>query len=87
VELGAAHTRATILDVSYGGLRLAVRDAGPLPTTFAITLPRENVKVSAHRVWTVDSADDGQVYCGAESAESDAERWRGFVDSLQDLAP
>jgi DNA-binding NtrC family response regulator len=85
VELGVAHTRATILDVSYGGVRLAVRDAETLPTTFFITVPSENVKVAAHRVWTADSATDDQVYCGAELAEADTERWRRFVDSLHAL--
>jgi DNA-binding response OmpR family regulator len=90
VEVGAAHTRATILDFSYGGVRLAFRDASQIPTTFDITLPKGptgNVTVSAHRIWTADSADGDQVCCGAELTESADDHWREFVDSLQELTP
>jgi DNA-binding response OmpR family regulator len=86
VEVGAAKTRATILDFSYGGVRLAFPDAASIPTTFDITLPKGNVTVTAHRVWTADSADGDQVCCGAELTESTGDRWREFVDSLQGLA-
>lgn len=85
VEVFAAHNRATILDVSYGGVRLAFRDAGPIPTTFGIRLPKGDVTVTAHRVWTADSADGDQVCCGAELTEAAANVWREVVDSLQDL--
>ena len=84
VALGGSNTRATILDLSYGGLRLAFREAGPIPSTFDITLPIDNVMVTAHLVWTASSVGDDQVHCGVELSEADAERWRGFVDSLQD---
>jgi DNA-binding NarL/FixJ family response regulator len=85
VEVLAADTRATILDVSYGGVRLAFRAPGPIPTTFGITLPKGNVTVTAHRVWTADSADGDQVCCGAELTEAAADVWRQVVDSLRDL--
>lgn len=85
VEVIAADTRATILDVSYGGVRLAFRDAGPIPTTFGITLPKGNVTVTANRVWTADSTDGGPVCCGAEMTEAAADAWREMVDSLRDL--
>jgi CheY-like chemotaxis protein len=87
VEVVAAHTRATILDISYGGVRLAFPDAGPIPTTFGITLPKGNVTVTAHRVWTTDSADGDQMCCGAELTEAAADAWREVVDSLQDITP
>ena len=87
VEVVAADTRATILDVSNGGVRLAFRKAGPIPPTFGITLPKSNVTVTAHRVWTADSADGDQVCCGAELTEAATDAWREAVDSLQDLAP
>lgn len=86
VEVIAAHTRATILDISYGGVRLALRDAGPIPKTFGITLPRGNVTVTAHRVWTAGSGDDDQFCCGAEPTEAAADAWREVVDSLQGIA-
>ena len=87
VEVVAAGAPATILDVSYGGVRLALRNAGPIPTTFGITLPNGDVTVSAHRVWTADSADGDRVCCGAELTAAAADVWRGVVDSLQDIAP
>jgi DNA-binding response OmpR family regulator len=87
VEVVAAGTPATILDISYGGVRLALRHAGPIPTTFDITLPTGNATVNAHRVWTADSADGDQVCCGAELTEAAADAWRQVVDSLQDNAP
>jgi DNA-binding response OmpR family regulator len=87
VELEAADARAKILDLSYGGVRLAFKDAGPIPTMFNITLPFENMMVRALRVWTAESEDENETYCGAELTKADAERWRDFVDSLQEAAP
>ena len=86
VDVPAAHARATILDLSYGGMRLAFQHAGPIPTTFDIALPTGTGTVTAHRVWITDSTDDDQVCCGAELTDGAANRWREFVDSLQDLA-
>ena len=85
VELDAADTRATILDVSYGGLQLAFRDARSIPETFEITLPNDHSMITVNRVWTADSADEGLVCCGAVLMKGDADRWRAFVNSVQDL--
>ena len=81
VDVAAGDTRATILDLSYGGVRLAFQNTGRIPTTFDIALPTGTV--TAHRVWIADSEDDDQVCCGAELTEAAADRWREFVDSVQ----
>ena len=85
VELDAADTRATILDVSYGGLQLAFRHARSIPETFEITLPNDHSTITVNRVWTADSADSGLICCGAVLMKGDADRWRAFVNSVQDL--
>jgi DNA-binding response OmpR family regulator len=82
VEVAVGQTRATVLDFSYGGVRLAFQNAGPIPTTFDIALPRGTV--TAHRVWTAQSADDDQVCCGAELIDAAGDRWREYVDSFRD---
>lgn len=82
VEVNAADVRAQIIDMSYGGVRLAFSDARQIPTTFDITLPPAGVTVKAHCVWTARSEADDQLCCGAELAETAADSWRQFVDSL-----
>ena len=72
-----------ILDLSYGGVRLAFPNSGPIPTTFEIALPTGMGTVTAHRVWMSDSANDDGVCCGAELTDATADRWREFVDSVQ----
>src|SRR5437879_6263130 len=77
---------AHVLDVSYGGLRLAFPN--PLPessTTFAVTLPATQLSFEAHRVWSHDAPTGAEVWCGVEFADpegAEARTWRAFVDSL-----
>ena len=77
---------ATVLNVSYGGLRLAMPERptdAPLPT-LEINLPALGVTVHARLVWVRQTAT-GAWSCGAELAETDPEAvhtWRGFVDAL-----
>ena len=84
VEVNAAHTRAQVLDLSYGGVRLAFRDVCQIPLTFDIELPCTDVTITAQRIWTASCATDEECYCGAKlAAEEEArECWRGFVDSV-----
>jgi DNA-binding response OmpR family regulator len=86
VEVDAAHARAHIVDMSYGGVRLAFTDMRQIPTTFDITLPPIGVTVKARRVWAARSEADDQFCCGAELEEPAADDWREFVDSLQGRA-
>jgi len=82
VPLRAASGRAQIVDMSYGGVRLAFSGPRVISPAFEITLPSGGVTVQARCVWTRSSAD-GQFYCGAALAEDSALPWREFVDSLQ----
>jgi DNA-binding response OmpR family regulator len=84
VPVHAASGRAQIVDMSYGGVRLAFDGPRVITPTFEIRLPRGGVTVQARSVWT-RSAGDEQFYCGAELAEDAADSWREFVDALQGL--
>jgi DNA-binding response OmpR family regulator len=84
VPVYAASGRAQIVDMSYGGVRLAFDGPRVIPPTFEIRLPRGGVTVQARCVWTRSAADE-QFYCGAELAEDGADSWREFVDALQGL--
>ena len=83
VEVNAANVRAQILDVSYGGMRLAFAGAQEIPQTFDITLPSADVTVKVNRVWTDDPATEGQWRCGAELVKPTERRWWRFVDTLR----
>jgi hypothetical protein len=83
VQVDAADARAEIVDMSYGGVRLAFRDSVHLPGTFDIMLPPTGAVVKAHRVWTASSDLDDQFWCGAELEDTATRDWRGFVDAVK----
>ena len=85
VEVNAADVRAQILDMSYGGVRLAFADPHEIPATFEIALPA-GVIVKAHCVWTARSKTEDRFCCGAELMEAAEDTWRQFVDSVRDAA-
>jgi DNA-binding response OmpR family regulator len=77
---------ARILDVSYGGLRLQLRDdsATPLPLSFEVALPTKDVAVHVDLVWQ-SHAVDGSWMCGVELSQADpatARAWHGLVDAI-----
>jgi len=77
---------ARVLDISYGGLRLAFEryPEQALPPSFNIVLPVSGVSVPVDLVWTVRSPD-GAWMCGAAIAAGQAEAasaWQGVVDGL-----
>jgi DNA-binding response OmpR family regulator len=84
VEVDAAAGRATLVDMSYGGVRLAFNHPHEIPTTFDITLPLLGDIVSANRIWTREDVD--RFSCGAEVAKAGEESWRRFVDTLRGTA-
>jgi DNA-binding response OmpR family regulator len=84
VEVNAAAARAHVIDMSYGGMRLAFDGPREIPTTFDITLPL-GPTVQANRVWTRTYADD-QFCCGAEVVKTAENDWRRFVDTLRGTA-
>ena len=83
VEVHAANARAQILDVSYGGMKLAFSGAQEIPQTFDITLPTADVTVQVKCVWTDDPTTAGPWCCGAELVKPTEQRWWRFVDTLR----
>jgi CheY-like chemotaxis protein len=83
VEVHAGNARAQIVDVSYGGMRLAFSGAQEIPQTFDITLPSADVTVKVNRVWTDTPGADGTWRCGAELVKATEQRWWRFVDTLR----
>jgi DNA-binding response OmpR family regulator len=82
VEVSAAAGRAQLVDMSYGGLRLAFDHTPDIPTTFDITLPPPlGAVVQANRIWT--RADSDRLSCGAEVVKAAEDDWRRFVDTLR----
>lgn len=86
VKVRAGSAEAYVVDVSYGGLRLAFREGVPAPpATFDIALSGAGVLLQAHRVWSHDAPTGAEVWCGLEFADPDsaaATTWRAFVDSI-----
>jgi DNA-binding response OmpR family regulator len=80
VEVSAADVLARIVDMSYGGVKLAFRHQSDIPTKFEIRLPRSGATVKAHRVWISSTTD--QQWCGAELDDDPTPHWRAFVDSV-----
>ena len=87
LQENAADARAQIVDMSYGGVRLAFNDSVNLPGIFNITLPPNGITVKAHRVWTASSEMSDQFWCGAELEETATRDWRVFVDAFRSPAP
>jgi DNA-binding response OmpR family regulator len=78
--------QARILDVSYGGLRLQLPDDSvlPLPASFQVALPTQDVAVHVDLVWQ-SHTDDGSWMCGVELSQADpatARAWHGLVDAI-----
>jgi hypothetical protein len=79
-----ASAKARVLDIGYGGLRLAVDDDLALPREFDVTLPYAGVRVTAHRAWSSRSPAAEEFWFGVEVNDwvSDI-AWRDFVDSTR----
>lgn len=85
VEAWLPTSRARILDLSYGGLRLAFDEQCDLPPVFDVTLPTAGVTVRAHRVWTGRSGTSDEFWCGVELDTGAAPRnWRVIVDAVNE---
>jgi DNA-binding response OmpR family regulator len=81
VEVDAAAARAQLVNMSYGGARLAFDPPFVVPQIFDITLPPGGVVVRASRIWIREDGDG--LSCGAEVVEPDENDWREFVDALR----
>ena len=81
VEVSAAASRAQLVNLSYGGARLAFEPPFAIPQIFDIMLPPEGVIVRASRIWTREDSD--RLTCGAEVVRAGEDDWRRFVDTLR----
>ena len=84
VATSVAFSRARVLDLSYGGLRLAFERHSDVPTVFDVTFPAAGITVKANRVWTSPAPASEEFWCGAELSQREisAADWRHFVDSV-----
>ncbi len=76
---------ARVVDVSYGGVKLAFGGEREVPGEFELTLPDAHITVRAQRIWTTVSAELGEFWCGAAVVPietSPPTAWREFVDSV-----
>jgi DNA-binding NtrC family response regulator len=81
-DFAASHGR--VVDLSYGGMRLACAKGSEVPAVFDVTLPQCGLTVSAERVWTRPSVDTRELWCGAAVIEaSGTVTWREFVDAAR----
>lgn len=83
VVVSAAAAHARIIDMSYGGVRLAFRRPCDIPSTFDIAIPPAGISVRAQRIWTAPSATGDHFWCGAEVVGAVDAPWRRFIDSLR----
>jgi DNA-binding response OmpR family regulator len=79
---------AQIVDVSYQGLKVELRDPGDSDATvFDVSLPEAGVTVKTERVWRSRAPEADDYWWGMKLLEVDPamlERWREFVDSIGD---
>jgi FixJ family two-component response regulator len=86
-ELGARinNRPARILDVSYGGLRLASDRAvdRSVPSSFTLEVPSSGLSVPIDVVWTTQ-AGETWVFGASVTSHEDAtsQAWQGFVDAI-----
>lgn len=91
VEAVVDGVAASVVDVSYGGLCLAVEDADRIafPPFFTLKLTRLDVSRRVQRVWTSRVRDRRTLLCGARLAltSDHDDGWRAVVDSLPERQP
>ena len=76
---------AAVVDVSYGGLRLEMPNAGAVPESFDVEVAGIGLQLSVDRVWAKPSTDGSTLMCGAALAADSspaARTWRAIVDRL-----
>jgi DNA-binding response OmpR family regulator len=80
VDVNCHQVRGRLLDVSYGGARVALDQQCDLPSMFEVFAPGTGLRVQAQRVWTTRSADS--LMCGVAVLDGAADHWRRFVDAV-----
>jgi DNA-binding response OmpR family regulator len=78
-------TTARVLDISYGGLRLNLSATdNPLPPSFDVKLPEDELSVPVELIWQ-SRTDDGGLECGvalSTMSHSAMSAWHGLVDAI-----
>jgi hypothetical protein len=79
---------ATLVDVSYGGLRFALqRESFDLTAPMTVEVPDVGLQVMAHLVWSSRASDGVSCVCGAAIADDGVtNEWRRFVDWIPHAA-
>jgi len=86
----AADRTVRLVDLSYGGCRMALASRTELPTANAFDLTIGSVRVAAQPVWTKQQDGHERVWCGATVAgngEAANVAWRELVDDALGLQP
>jgi DNA-binding NtrC family response regulator len=75
---------AAVVDVSYGGLRLEMADATPLPDRFDVEVTGIGLHLEVQPVWSQSMAAQGTLIGATIAAEhsASARTWRAIVDRL-----
>lgn len=83
-----AGSPATLVDVSYGGLRFALHgESFELASPMTVECPAAGVQVQAHLVWSSRASDGVSCVCGAAIADDEPNgQWRRFVDWVPQAA-
>ena len=80
VPVSVDGTPARLVDVSYGGFRLALHN-DKLSSPMTVAFPGAGFKLRAHLVWSSLAQDGVTFVCGAALAEdAPTADWRRFVD-------
>lgn len=84
VPVRIAGWTATLVDVSYGGLRFALEgESYDLPSPMTIEFPAAHLQVPAELVWSARASDGVSCLCGAAIMNAaPAQEWRRFVDRV-----
>jgi hypothetical protein len=84
-------TRARVVEISYGGVRLETE--APLPTVpagmFSLAIPQVGVSIQAVLKWTTPVGAPGSHFSGVAVPEPESRtgsRWRAIVDALSNLS-
>jgi CheY-like chemotaxis protein len=76
---------AAVMDVSYGGLRIALPPGGAPPSRFGVDIAGIGLHLDVDSVWCCPAREGGALLCGAALASDSspaAETWRAIVDRL-----
>jgi DNA-binding NtrC family response regulator len=76
---------AAVVDVSYGGMRLELADAAPLPASFDVEVTGIGLHLEVEPVWSQSNDSSSGTVIGATLATEhtpSARTWRAIVDRL-----